>query len=375
MKKAKAYLLAVALFSATSLPMAGAGRAAEEAARPAMPRYDHILVIIAENKGYEQMMDHPELTPNLHRLAAEYGLASEFFAEVHSSEGNYVAMVGGDTFGIHDDDAFFCKPGAKNEFCEKSMQPDYVDHSIRARSLMDQLEAEHLSWKGYFEDLPGPGSLVPRWPTPTYPLEGKPFALYAAKHNGFVNFARVHDAPYPERMQHLVNFRQLDADLASGNVPAYAHIVPNQCNDMHGLGGDRATACKDEADLIRRGDAEIGTLVSQIMQSSVWTGAANTAIVVTFDENDGASRKTGVQGCCGYDPHSLANFGGGRIFSVVVTNHGPRHVVDPTPYNHYSLLRTTEEAFGIHEFLGPAADEAKGVVAMSPLFAVSRERR
>jgi hypothetical protein len=44
--------------------------------------------------------------------------------------------------------------------------------------------------------------------------------------------------------------------------------------------------------------------------------------------------------------------------------------MDDTPYNHYSLLRTTEEALGIDEFLGHANGQALGVKAMTPLFAV-----
>jgi phosphatidylinositol-3-phosphatase len=54
----------------------------------------------------------------------------------------------------------------------------------------------------------------------------------------------------------------------------------------------------------------------------------------------------------------------------VITNHGVRGVSDPTPYNHYSLLRTTETAFGIEEHLRNAANTAGGVVDMAPLFAV-----
>ena len=203
-----------------------------------MPHYAHIFVIIAENKGFDQLMQHPQWTPNIHKLASEYGLATQFYAEVHSSEGNYIAMLGGDTFGIRDDDAFYCKPGPTSEFCEKSDRPGYADHTIHAPSLMDQMAKRHMSWKGYFEDLPVPGSLMPRWPTPTYPVAGQPNELYAAKHNGFVNFADVHDAPYAERMQRFVNFHQLDADLASDHMPNYAHIVPNQCNEMHGMGSD-----------------------------------------------------------------------------------------------------------------------------------------
>lgn len=347
----------------------GAARAVE------MPRYAHMFVIIAENKGFDQMMRDPTLTPQLHRLAGEYGQATQFFAEDHPSEGNYVAMVGGDTFGIRDDDAFFCSPGMKNEFCEKSGRPNYADHSIAARNIADQLAEKDLSWKAYLEDIPAAGALVPRWPTHDYPSKGLPFELYAAKHNGFVNFKSVRDEPYPELMTHFVGFAQLDLDLASGDMPNYAHIVPNQCNDMHGLGKDAGPDvpgdCGKDTALIRRGDEEIGMLVARIMHSKLWNAPGNTAIVVTFDENDDDERQTDPQGCCGYDPKSVANFGGGRIPTLVITNHGPRHLADPTPYNHYSLLRTTEEAFGIHEYLAHAGDSAKGVVSMTPLFAVT----
>lgn len=122
--------------------------------------------------------------------------------------------------------------------------------------------------------------------------------------------------------------------------------------------------------LIKRGDAEIGMLADKIMASPVWRARGNSAIVITFDENDGSERDAGVQGCCGFDPSSKANFGGGRIPTLVITNHGPGPVADPTPYNHYSLLRSTEAAFGIEEYLSHAAETGKGVTVMSPLFAV-----
>jgi len=335
-----------------------------------VPRYDHILVIIAENQSQARMTGHPEWAPNLNRLAAQYGSATRFYAESHPSEPNYIAMAGGDTFGIRDDDAYYCKPGMKDPFCGRTERPGYADHSIAAKSLADQLAERHLTWKNYLEDIPAPGSLVPRWPNADHPAPGKPFSLYAAKHSGLINFASVHDAPEAVRREHLVGFDALFADLASGSMPNYAEIVPNQCNDMHGLSGaDVPADCHGAEGLIRRGDAEIGMLVDRIMRAPVWAGG-NTAIVITFDENDGGARDGEPQGCCGYDPSSAANFGGGQIMTLVIANHGPRHAADPTPYNHYSLLRTVEDAFGISEHLRHAGDDAKGVVAMRPLFAL-----
>ena len=368
------------LVKTTGLLALMGGAAAPILAGPAseMPRYEHIFVIIEENKGYDQIMDHPEWTPVLHRLASEYGTATQFFGEVHSSEADYIAMLGGDTFGIHDDDAFYCKQGTVDRFCEKSGEPGYADHDLTATSLMDQLAAKGLTWKAYLEDIPSAGSLVPRSPTPEYSKLGSPNELYAAKHNGFVNFKSVNEEPYQALTKHFVGFGQLERDLASDKMPTYAHIVPNQCNEMHGLGRDDGPGVPDDCSsshpgaLIKRGDAETGKLVDEIMRSKVWTASGNTAVVVTFDENNHEARKTGPQGCCGSDPSSKANFGGGHVVTIVITNHGPRHVADPTPYNHYSLLRTTEAAFGISEYLGHAADRDKGVVAMTPLFKTKR---
>ena len=105
----------------------------------------------------------------------------------------------------------------------------------------------------------------------------------------------------------------------------------------------------------------------RIQASSAWKSAANVAIVITFDEGAGKTR----EGCCGVTPDAASNFGGGHIPTIVITNHGPRGVKDATPYNHYSLLRTIEDAVGIRTHLRYAGATDKGVVAMTPLFAAA----
>ncbi len=132
---------------------------------------------------------------------------------------------------------------------------------------------------------------------------------------------------------------------------------------MHGL-----QECPDLQKLIKTGDTMIGNVVKQITTSKLWAASGNNAIVITWDEDNNPRDKKDTQGCCGFDPKSNANFGGGQIVTIVITNHGSRSVVDKTPYNHYSLLRTTEDAFGIYEYLNLAGDTAKGVKPMTPLF-------
>lgn len=318
----------------------------------AIPRYEHIFVIVAENKSYDQIIGSSN-APNLNRLAKTYGLATQFYGEVHPSEANYVAMLGGSTFGIHDDDAFYCTAGSLDPFCSHAQSSGYATHTIAQPSLVDQLQQRNLTWKGYFEDLPKPGSTSVVAPNGIR-------ALYAVKHNGFMNFKSVQDDP--NRAQKIVELAQLAADLKSGNVPNYSHIILNQCHEMHGL-----TECPNTQNLIRTGDKQIAQVVNQITQSPIWTASSNSAIVITWDENSG--KTNGQTGCCGYDPKSAANFGGGHIATIVITNHGQRGIIDSTPYNHYSLLRTTEDAFGIYEYLNQAGNTAKGVKPMNQLFA------
>jgi hypothetical protein len=331
-----------------------------------VPRYAHIVVIVEENKNYSQILD-ATMAPNIAGLAAKYGDAAQFFGETHPSEANYVALLGGDTFGIHDDDGYYCHAGmTADTACAGAGEPGYVDHTVRAPSLGDQLATAGLTWKGYYESLPEPGSLAVIASDPAFDAGTRKTALYAAKHSGFMNFLAVqHD---PHRAERIVGFGQLDADLASGQLPNFALIVPNQCNEMHGLSGPNIPPdCSghDPAALIGRGDKVAGDLVARLQATEAWRSPDNMAIVITFDEGAGKTR----EGCCGVTPDAASNFGGGHIPTIVITNHGPRGLKDATPYNHYSLLRTIEDAFGIRTHLGYAAATDKGVVAMTPLFA------
>lgn len=347
----------------------GVAHAAAARTVAVVPQYQHIFVIIEENHTTSEIIGNPA-APTFTKLAKEYGFASNFYAIRHPSEPNYVALVGGDTFGIADDDAITCKPGSTGWGCEKASRPGYVDHTVVGENLATQLDSAGLSWKGYFEDIPEPGSLTFRWPSPVEPVKGKPDALYAAKHNGFVTFESVQDDP--NRGQKMVGFDVLERDIAANALPNFAHIVPNQCNDMHGLSGhDVPSDCdKNSQDLIARGDRTLDRIVSEIMRTGTWKSADNDAIVITFDENDDDKPSSHPNGCCGFDPKNASHPGGGWISTIVISNHGVRRFTDPTPYNHYSLLRTIEDAFGIRQHLRHADDTSKGVVSMAPLFAV-----
>jgi phospholipase C len=239
--------------------------------------------------------------------------------------------------------------------CEKSSRPGYVDHTLDSANLAEQLQSAGLTWKGYYESIPAAGSLAVVGGDAAAGPGGQQWELYASKHSGFMNYRSVQRDP--RRAVHIVGFDALDRDLASGTMPAFALIVPNQCNDMHGLDpadytGVAANVPEDcnhrnIQGLIHRGDATIGRLLSKMQRSPIWNSPQNTAVVITFDEGE-----------------NKADGGGGHIPTLVITNHGPHAVKDSHAYTHYSLLRTIEDAFGFSDYLG----QARSAQPMTPLF-------
>ncbi len=327
----KGLRIAVGAAALAGSALAVAPNAFSQPGHSQIPRYDHIVEIMMENQSYTDIIGN-SLAPNINNLANKYGLATEYFGVTHPSEPNYVASIGGDYFGIQDDNPFYCTPASTDPNCSGTT----VDHTVSAPNLATQLTDAGKTWKGYFQNLPyvDPGHVVSSGPTANGPYTFKwpsnSNALYASKHNPFINFTATQGD-----LSSMVPDNQLAVDLATGSLPNYSLVVPDQCHDMHGTGG-----CSSTNGLIAAGDRYVGTTVQEIMASPTWRHG-NNAIVVTWDEDDFSdSGKTGT-GCCGFDP------GGGHVATVVITNHSDGHVADSTPANHYSLLKTMEQAFGL----------------------------
>jgi hypothetical protein len=320
----------------------------------AIPRYQHVFEIMMENTSYSTIIGNP-FAPNINALASQYGLATNYFGVTHPSEPNYVANVGGSFFGIQDDNQFYCTPAlaTSDPMCAGTT----VDHTITAQSLGGQLTSAGMSWRAYLQSVPaipssgvimtGPNANGPY----TFKSPSNAVALYASKHNPFVNFTDTQTD-----LANMVPDTQLASDLASGDVANYSLIVPDQCHDMHGTGG-----CSTENGLISAGDSYVGSTVSAIQSSKTWQEGRN-AIVITWDEDDFSDQGQPGTGCCGADP------GGGHVVTVVITNKTNQYpITDNTPYNHYSLLLSIEDAFGL-PCLANACDSADGVVPMTKLF-------
>ena len=343
---------AFALATITGMGMAGVTTAsAASAPVKDIPSYQHIVEIMMENTSYGTIIGN-SLAQNINTLANTYGLATDYFGVTHPSEPNYMANWAGDFFGVQDDNQFYCTPAMATT--DPNCAGTTVDHTVDAPTLGDQLTAAGKTWKGYFQSLPAipPSGLIMTGPDAngpyTFKYPNNTVALYASKHNPFVNFTGTQTA-----LANMVPDTQLATDLAKNKLANFSLVVPDQCHDMHGTGG-----CSDTNGLISAGDTYVGNTLTAIMSSRAWTQGRN-AIVVTWDEDDFSDQGQPGTGCCGADP------GGGHVATIVITNKGSHPITDGTAYNHYSLLRSYELAFG----LPPIAHAGDSVVpSMNPLF-------
>ena len=323
-------LAALAALAATGL-LAGSMQAAV-AAPPTSPHYDHVFVVVMENHGYSDVIGNPA-APNLNALAQKYGSATGYYAVAHPSEPNYVAMLGGGTFGVANDN------------------PYYVNR-VNQPSLISQLDKANVGWKAYLQGLPHAGYQGICYPAACNGAPDKD-PLYVSKHNGILNFTSSWNAADRARQ---VPVEQLGKDLSSGAVPAFGYVIPDECHDQHGDppycldSGNPGGADPQDQRLVATGDRYLGEVVAAITGASFWA-KGNNAIDVVYDEGDDNAG------------------GGGKVANVVVTSHGPRGLQDPGAYNHYSLLSTLQHNFGVG-CLAASCDTAK-VKPLSPLFAVT----
>jgi hypothetical protein len=308
---------------ATLLAMiCGTASVSADSTRPDEKNWQHVFVIMMENTGYDTLVGNTN-APWINSALATYGSATNYFGTTHPSQPNYIAITAGLT-------------GANSD----------VDETLDVPNLADQIEASGRTWKSYNQSF----SLCA---TPTQHACGN--QLYERKHNPFVTFADIQSNP--ARLANIVDLTQLDADLASGNVPSYSFIDPDQCHDMHGRAATPADPCdfSQVPSLIQAGDAFLQDTVTKIMSSSAWNG--NSVIFIQWDEADftgsGFNGFGDDSGCC----DSVAGQGGGHVVSIVIShsNHAP--ATSGTAYNHYSVLRTIQEGWQL-SCLGATCDTA-----------------
>jgi len=176
---------------------------------------------------------------------------------------------------------------------------------VDAPNIADLVEASGRTWTAYMEGMTSACGLFD---------EG----LYVTRHNPFVHYRNI--AENPSRCARVVPFTRFAADLNAGGLANFVWITPDLCHDMHDCS-------------VATGDAWLAGIVPSIVQSPAF---ANAVLVILWEEGTSAIG------------------GGGRVPLIVVSPRTPSGTQSAVPSNHYGLLRTVEELWGL-PLLGQSA--------------------
>jgi acid phosphatase len=235
-------LLAFALLALPALALAqaapaaanpSAGEAHASHAHAGVPRFDHVMVVIMENKSYDQTRA-ASYTAGLIAAGSSFSASS---AVTHPSLPNYLALWSGSTEGVTDD---ACPPkGAP----------------YPSENLGHACEAQGLTWRAYSEDLPSAGSTVCAGNGKLYTRKHDPWTYYS-------NLNHANERPYTD----------LASDIAAGRLPRLAFVIPNNCHNTHDEG-----ACT-----VAVGDAWLAANLPAMIAAVGPRGV----VILTWDEDD-----------------------------------------------------------------------------------------
>lgn len=175
-------------------------------------------------------------------------------------------------------------------------------HPVAHPSLFSQLAARGMTWRSYEESMPSNCDLSSS-------------GAYAVKHNPAAYYVDI--GASCRRWD--VSLAALEPDLRRDRLPSFAFVTPNLCDDMHD--------CP-----ISSGEAWLARWVPRILASRSYR-SASTVLFLTFDE--------------GTDP-------GNHVATVVVSPATPAGTRSAESFDHYSLLKTTEQLLGLTVELGHA---------------------
>ncbi|MGH9345496.1 MAG: alkaline phosphatase family protein [Terriglobia bacterium] len=368
-----------------------------------MPPIRHVFLIVLENKNYTDTFRPHSAAPYLAKTLRDKGaLLPQYYGTGHSSLDNYIAMMSGQA--MTPQTSADCR--TYEDFHQTGMAPDGQAiglgcvYPASVKTLANQLMAAGLTWKGYMQDMgndPARESSTCGHPPlngldETEEAEAPSVAVpagdkYATRHDPFMYFHSIIDSPVCKN--DVVNLRELKTDLHSiATTPNFSFITPNLCNDGHN------SPCSDERPGgLKSINVFLKTWVPRIMHSPAYK--KNGLIIITFDEGGngkivhaGKNTVVTVYGnfCCNQQegpnlgkkyPVSVSHshhghritsrtlsYGGDRPGALLLSKYIRPGTVSNVPYNHYSLLKSLEEIFGIHHYLGYAGQ--KGLVAFGP---------
>jgi acid phosphatase len=284
-----------------------------------LPIYDHVVIVVEENKDYDQIIGNPKAPYINETLRKEGANFTQMFGEEHFSQGNYFWLFSGSNqnVGFHD---------------------EIPTKQITAPNLGEALIAKGRSFKGYAEDLPAIGS--------TEKVGNGIHKLYARKHVPWISFGNVPNGQTVDTSSNL-RFEDFPSDFSS--LPTVAFVIPNLENDMHN--GDIKHS-------IPRGDAWLKNHLDAYYQ---WAKTHNSLLILTFDENDDEKKETGLTDPFIQPTNQSRKDKQNRISTIFAGAHiKAGNYPEDKGITHVNILRTLEAMYGLPKAGGQQPNAARG---------------
>lgn len=342
------------MLAAIALTALGVPAAAPAATRT--PPVKHVFVLMLENEGAASTFGPASKAPYLAKTLRGKGVfVPNYYGITHVSLGNYIALISGQ--GPSRDTQFDC--GVYTPFVSTGTGADGqilgngCAYPAGVPTLPGQLSAKRLTWKGYMEDMGNdPGREPATCGNPVLGERDKAFGAtrtdaYATRHNPFAYFtALIDNGSCAKNVRPLP---KLTSDLKKTSSTAnYTFITPNVCHDGHD-----EPCVNGEPGGLTSANAFLQTWVPRVLASPAYK--KDGMLVITFDEAESFGADADSSGCC--NPPTYPNVtsnaaltpgpGGGRIGAVVLSRWTKGGTTSSKSYNHFSLLATVEQLFGL----------------------------
>jgi phosphatidylinositol-3-phosphatase len=357
-------------------PLPGGGENESETYKPpvpeGLPEIKHVFVIVLGENSYEETFGKTSTSEYLSKeLPAKGELVPNYYAVTKGELANQIALISGQ--GPTPETQANCPnysdvvPGT--ESTEGQVEGNGCVYPATTKTLPGQLEEKSLKWKAYVEGSED-GGAVGQPTSCRHPAIGSPDPnqqstaadSYVTWRNPFVYFHSIIDGP--ECAKADVGLPGLTKDLQgkAEKFPALAYIVPNACHK----GGE--IPCEGGAPTGPAASEEfLKTIVPEIQESFAYKDGG--LIVITSAEARQGGEKPDTSSCCLFptypnlpaEPEEQTTGlvrekgGGGKVGAVLLSPFIEPGTTSETYFNHYSLLVTIEELFGL-ERIGYAAE-------------------
>jgi phosphatidylinositol-3-phosphatase len=373
-------------------PTSTTGTETTSAGLNGLPPVKHVFMIVLSDRGFTQSFGSTSSAGYLAgSLRREGELVQNYYAVAGSPLANEIALVSGQ--GPTAQNAADCPVFSHIKHATKGPRGQVVGNGCAypsaTKTLASELTHAGDTWKAYVQGVSSSAKSACRVPTIGSKVAQGATAknTYLAWRNPFLYFTSLTSGSACHKDE--VGLGQLKTDLkSSSTTPTLAYIIPAPCSD-----GSEA-ACKPNAKPGLAGANEfLKAVVPEIKKSPAYTDGG--MIVVTFDQAPQSGQYADPSACCS-SPTSYPNLrglpagapavpagamgpaalgtttgtssgtttttpvslgsgettptgGGGQVGLLLISPYVKANSTDVVDYfNHFSLLGTIENMFGLH---------------------------